>query len=204
MKRLVGVMVLGVSGLAMAGGMQSAGNAQDAAKQREARAADIAFWTSGYKGEDLVSGRFSCPAPSIPDMSKTKSQIKSVSDSYQAWQQCYNGFVANLNETMSRGSRIPADVAALLTPQEAQQAAAHVDRVHEGLIAQAQQNASQVLAKYDAWQGATERYVKSDNTARRLEYDMAARRQQEGEAQRYPQPGAQPVPSPATMPGPGR
>jgi len=123
-----------------------------------------------------------------------------VSDSYQAWQQCYNGFVANLNETLSRGSRIPADVAALLTPQEAQQAVAHVDRVHEGLIAQAQQNASQVMARYDAWQGATERYVKSDSTARKLEYEMSARQQQESEAQRYPQPGS----GMGTAPAPSR
>ena len=202
MKRIMGGLMFGVSGLAMAGGLQSAGNAQEVAKQREARAADIAFWTGGYRGADLVSGRFDCPAPAIPELSRTKAQIKSVSESFQAWQQCYNGFVANLNKTVAQGSRIPADVVGLLTPAEAQQAAAHIERVHAGLAAQAQQNSAQMSARFEAWRDATEQFVMADHRARMMERAIASRRAQEREGQQYPR--TQPTMGSSEAPPPTR
>ncbi|MFC4929770.1 tetratricopeptide repeat protein [Massilia sp. GCM10023247] len=171
-------------------------------KQREVRAADIAYWTSGYKGDDLTAGRFNCTAPQIPAMSKTNQEIKKTSDAYLAWQQCYNGFVANINDAMPPGKRIPADVAKLLTPREAEQAVAHLTGVYGKTIAQAEQEAQQITAQHGRWHSETERVVLAENTARRQEYDMRTRRMQENEIERqtkYPSMTPQPVsPPPAT------
>ena len=49
-------------------------------QKREQRAADIAYWTSGYKGEDLPPVKFACPMPAIPQVSKTNAEIKAISE----------------------------------------------------------------------------------------------------------------------------
>ena len=170
-------------------------------KQRETRAADIAYWTGGYKGEDLVSGRFNCPAPAIPEVSKTKATIKETSDAYVAWQTCYNGFVANFNDALPIGKRVPADVLRMLTPAEAELVGAHLSRVYDSTITKAQQDATNVTARYAAWQSATERYVKSDNRARNEDYEIAKLRMQERELQNQPQPYTPVVSTPPAGPG---
>ena len=171
----------------------------DILKQREARAADIAYWTNGYKGEDLVSGRFHCPAPVIPGMSRTTAEIRQTSDAYVAWQQCYNGFVANMNDAMPAGKRIPADVVRLLTPREAEQAGARLSQVYGSTIAQAQQDATRYTAQYNAWQSATERQVMAENRARKQEYEMLAQRMRERESQQRAMPPVMPA-TPVTPP----
>ncbi len=136
-----------------------------ALKAREGRGADIAYWTTNYKGEDLTSGKFACPAPAIPLMSRTNADIKAVSASVAAWQACYNGFVANVNAALPPGKRIPDDVAAMMTPHEMAAARAHLDQVYGSVIAQAQTAAGTVISHRDAWQKATEEYVVATNRA---------------------------------------
>jgi TPR repeat protein len=145
-------------------------------KQRETRAADIAYWTNGYKGDDLVSGKFNCPAPAIPAMSVTTDEIKTTSLAYTAWQACYNGFVANI-KSVPLGKRIPADVANLMTPREAQQAVAHLNAVVDGIVAQSNQQAMAIGSSYTKWAATTERRVADTNTAARLEYEVIRRQQ---------------------------
>lgn len=169
-------------------------------KQREARAADIAYWTSGYKGEDLVSGRFNCTTPAIPAMSRTNAEIKQTQDAYIAWQQCYNGFVANLNDAMPAGKRVPADVARLLTPREAEQVGTHLTRVYENTITQARRDAERLTTQYGVWQSATENQVAQENKARKLEYEMLAQRMRERESQQQARPPVMPT-MPVTPPG---
>lgn len=169
-------------------------------KQREARAADIAYWTSGYKGEDLVSGRFNCTAPVIPAMSRTNTEIKQTQDAYIAWQQCYNGFVTNMNDAMPAGKRVPADLARLLTPREAEQVGTHLTRVYTDTIAQAQRDAERLTTQYAVWQSTTERQVASENKARKLEYEMLAQRMREQESQQRARPPVMPT-MPVTAPG---
>lgn len=134
-----------------------------ALKAREGRDADIAYWTTNYKGEDLTSGKFACPAPAIPKVSTTNGDIKTVSDAVATWQTCYNGFVANVNAALPPGKRIPDEVAALMTPHEMAAASAHLDQVYGGVIARAQATASTVAKERDAWQKATEQYVAAQN-----------------------------------------
>jgi hypothetical protein len=161
----------------------------DVMKQREVRAKDIAFWTTGYKGEDLVSGQFNCPAPVFPSESKTKAKIREVTDGYAKWQQCYNGFANNLNTVMQSGQHIPADVAKLFTPREAEQAGANLGRVYETTVAQAQQSAARISSQYESWQKATEKYVMATNRANTTDYDINKRNLEEADlrrAQSYP------------------
>lgn len=174
----------------------------DILKQRQSRAADIAYWISGYQGEDLVSGRFNCVAPVFPSESKTKAQIKEATDNYAKWQQCYNGFANNLNTVMQSGRHIPADVAKLFTPKEAEQAGANLSRVYETTVSQAQQGAERIAGQYDAWQKATEKYVMAANRANTADYDITKRNLEESElrrAQSYP--SMSPPPPPASGPG---
>ena len=168
-------------------------------KERQTRAADIAYWTSGYKGEDLVSGRYKCTAPTIPVMSRTNTEIKQTQDAYVAWQQCYNDFVANMNNAMPAGKRVPADVARLLTPREAEQVGTHLTRVYGDTIVQAQRDAERLTTQYGSWQKATEQQVASENKARKLEYDMLAVRLREQESQQRARPPLNPT-MPVTPP----
>lgn len=136
-----------------------------ALKARETRGADITYWTTGYKGEDLTSGQFNCPAPAIPKVSTTNADIKAVSAAISKWEACYNGFVANINSAMPPGKRIPDEVASMMTPHEMDAARAHLNQVYGGLIANAQATAGTITAQRDAWRRATEQYVVAQNKA---------------------------------------
>lgn len=123
----------------------------------------VAYWTTGYAGEDLTAGKFDCRPPAIPAYSKTNQDVEATAKAIDAWQACYNGFVDNLNDAMPPGKRIPADVQAKMTPAELEQARAHLDQVYGKVIAQAQQVAEQTLAKRAAWQSETNKYIAEQN-----------------------------------------
>lgn len=176
----------------------------DILKQRQVRANDIAYWTTGYKGDDLVSGQFNCTAPVFPSESKTKATIKEVTDGYAKWQQCYNGFANNLNAVTQSGQHIPLDVQKLFTPKEAEQAGANLSRVYEATVTQAQDDATRIAGQYEAWQKATEKYVMAANRANRTDYDIEKRNMEESEMRRRESYPKMPAPSPLPSSGPGR
>lgn len=152
-------------------------------KQREQRAAELAYWTSGYKGEDLVSGKYACPMPKIPAVSKTNEEINRVSAEIAAWETCYNGFVAGVNQAPTAAARIPADVLKLMSPREAEQAIAHVDDVTVGVVTRRQAEALAFTADRDAWTSATQQFVAEANAkveADKKNYEIAARHLKEG------------------------
>lgn len=152
-------------------------------KQREVRAADIAYWTSTYKGEDMVSGQYKCAAPQLAVVTETNEQIKASTEAYTAWQACYNRFVANMNDAMPAGKRIPADIANLLTPQETTQAVAHLDKVYGQIIEKAQQDANQVTSRYGVWHESTALRVAAENKARIEEVRVRERLVQQRQTQ---------------------
>jgi hypothetical protein len=133
-------------------------------QKREQRAADIAYWTAGYKGEDLVSGKYACPMPQIPAVSKTNAEIKAVSENIALWETCYNDFVAGVNQLPPAGKRIPADVLQLMTPREAEQAIAHVDDMAVDVVTRRQTEALNFTSERDAWHKATNEFVLAANT----------------------------------------
>jgi hypothetical protein len=148
---------------AAAKGSKTAAAALEVMKQRELRRADIDYWTSKYDGAELKSGKFRCVAPRIPAISKLNEEITSVAGSVSAWQECYNGFVANLNAHSPVSKSIPEDIAGLLNQQELDAAKAHIDEVHQRIAADATISAKLVLADFAAWRSATETYVSEHN-----------------------------------------
>jgi TPR repeat protein len=148
---------------AAAGGHGGAKETLDILKQREQRAADIAYWTSGYKGEDLVSGKYACPAPKIPAVSKSNEEINRLQAEIAQWETCYNDFVASVNQVAPGAKRIPADVARLMSPREVELAAAHVDDATVSVISRRQAEALAITGDRDAWFTSTQEYVASAN-----------------------------------------
>lgn len=144
-------------------GNKTAVAALELMRQRETRRADIDFWTTKYDGADLKSGKFRCSAPRIPAVSKENEEITSVAGKVGAWQECYNGFVANMNANAAAAQRIPADIAKLLNEKELEAAQARIDNVHQGIAADASISAKLVLADFAAWRSATETYVNDHN-----------------------------------------
>jgi TPR repeat protein len=148
---------------AAAKGNKTAVAALDVMKQRELRRADIDYWISKYDGVDLRAGEFRCAAPRIPAISKTNEEITKVASSVEAWQTCYNGFVANMNNNSPLSKRIPADISVLLNQQELETAKAHLDEVHQRIAADASIGAKLLLADFAAWRSATEKWVSEHN-----------------------------------------
>jgi uncharacterized protein len=132
-------------------------------KKREERKADIAHWMSGYDGADLTSGKFRCPIPRIPAMSKTNDEISAIAAKVAAWQECYNGFVANINEAAPLTKRIPKDVADLMTKEEMAAATTHLEQVHTNIVEGARVGSKLLLADYAVWRDATDAYVGQHN-----------------------------------------
>ncbi len=144
-------------------GNKTAAAALELMKQRELRRADLDHWISKYDGGDLKSGKFRCPAPRFPAVSKVNEEIKAVSASMTAWQECYNAFADNLSAKSPLTRLIPEDIAKLLNQQELTAATAHLNEVAERIAADANINAKLVLADFAAWRGATEKYVSEHN-----------------------------------------
>jgi len=148
---------------AAAGGHGGAKETLDILRQREQRAADIAYWTSGYKGEDLVAGKYACPMPKIPAVSKNNEEINRIQAEIAQWETCYNDFVAGVNQVAPGVKRIPADVVKLMSPKEVEQAGAHVDDATVSVISRRQAEALAFTGDRDAWFSSTQQYVTEAN-----------------------------------------
>lgn len=132
-------------------------------QQRVARRADIDYWVSKYDGEDLKSGKFHCPAPRVPPISKQSDEIDRVANAINKWQDCYNGFVQNLNAVSPLSNRIPADVTKLMNAAEMEKAKAHLAQVQENVSEEAKVGAKMTLADVAVWRSATEAYIAEHN-----------------------------------------
>lgn len=148
---------------AAAKGNKTAAAALEVMKQRQLRRSDIDYWVAKYDGADLKSGKFACSAPRIPAISKDNQEITRVGNSVEAWQECYNGFVANLNAHSALAARIPADVIKLFNERELDAAKLHIDEVHMRLGADASIGAKLLLADFTAWRNATDAWVAEHN-----------------------------------------
>ena len=167
---------------AAAKGNKTAAAALEVMKQRVARRADIDYWTSKYDGAELKSGKFRCPAPRVPGISKTNEEIDAVAARVTAWQECYNGFVVNLNESSPLTKRIPPDVEKLMNQQETEKAKAYLDEVQARIAEDAKVNAKLVLADFGAWRSATDAWVAEHNMI--VKNSPSAERQQDFDARK--------------------
>jgi len=128
-------------------------------KQRTARRTEITYWVEQYQGEDLKAGKFNCHTPRIPAISKQSEEIERVNASVNAWQDCYNGYVTNLNAASPLVQRIPADIVKLLNQAETVRAGERLAMVHQNLAEEARVGSKLVLADLGAWRTATEAYI---------------------------------------------
>jgi hypothetical protein len=148
---------------AAAKGNKVSADALEVMKQRVAHKNDIDYWVSKYDGADLKSGKYRCPAPRLPSISKENDEIDAVSKRIETWQNCYNAFVTNLNAVTPLTKRIPADVAVLMKQGELDAAAKHLQAVQENIAEDAKISSKLVLADVAAWRSATEAWVKEHN-----------------------------------------
>lgn len=132
-------------------------------QRREARRADIEYWTSKYDGSELKSGKYRCVVPRIPAMSKQNDEIDAVGAKMAAWQDCFNGFVQHLNDSSPLTKLIPKDIADLLTKDENERATKHLAQVHANLAEEARVSSKMVLADFAVWRDATDKYVTEHN-----------------------------------------
>lgn len=135
----------------------------DLIEQRSKRRKEIDYWIKGYDGEDLKSGEFRCTTPRIPAMSKVNADIDRIGAAVQAWQECYNKYVTNLNAAMPLTKRIPADIQKLMNKEESEKSSAYLARLQENLTEEAKVSSKLVLADYAAWRSATDAYVTEHN-----------------------------------------
>lgn len=147
-----------------AAGNADAANALNVIKQREARAADITYWTTTYNGADIRTAT-TCPAPVIPAVSKTNSEIRDVSASVAKWRECYNGAVDKLGAVLPAGKAIPADVATLMNEQEFAGTTARLDTLYTGIASEQSRSAKQTMEQYERWTEATQKYAAEHNKA---------------------------------------
>jgi hypothetical protein len=164
---------------AAASGNKEAIAAKSLSADRTRLAAEITHWTGGYTGADLTAGKYNCPAPALPEVSKTNADIKSTNAAVAAWQACYNGFTENMNSALPAGKRIPPEVAVVMSEKEVQQAKLHLNNVYAAVISKAQASASAVEAQRARWETATvaaaaELNVAYERRSRELKFELEA------------------------------
>lgn len=130
--------------------------------QRERYAGDIAYWTTKYEGEDLVSGRYACPMPDIPDVSTQIEEIRKVGGEMRRWASCYNKFAADVSAAGPTSNRIPAELRKLMTPPELAQTVKRLDTVVAAVIQRRESEADVFAARRANWMAATDKYL-ADN-----------------------------------------
>jgi TPR repeat protein len=148
---------------AAATGNEAAAAATKLSSQRQQRLADIAYWTTGYDGADLVAGKLNCTAPVFPLYSQTKRDIRAVSAAFDAYTACYNGFIDNLENGIPPAKRIPMDVALLMSEPELGVAAEHLGKVYAEVAARGKLTASQAVAQRGQWMEQTTAYLSTES-----------------------------------------
>jgi TPR repeat protein len=154
-------------------GSKEARAALSLSAQRDARSADIAYWLQRYDGAELRAGRFDCATPAIPDKARSKAEIRRTLHAVNAYVDCHNAFLANLESVAAAGKAIPPEVMSLMSEQELRTATAHLASVYAAVLAKGQAEADQVLAQQGAWKEATVQYVAKAN-ANVAERNLAA------------------------------
>ncbi len=144
-------------------GNKDAAAALETMKQREARKADIEYWTSKYDGSEFFSGKHRCPAPRIPAISKQDDEVKSVTAKMLAWETCFNATAVEFGASNPLTKRIPADVAALMTKEETEKAKVHLEAVFSSVNERLKVAAKLVMADFGAWTEATAGYIREHN-----------------------------------------
>lgn len=120
----------------------------------------IKFYTSEYVGDDIAYENVGCGKPGIPEMSKTKAEIKKVTEAIGNWRNCYNSYTARLAALQPVGKALPAGLAESMTPEQLSQAKNRMAQVYNAVMDDAEAVAKEVTASQDAWYAKTNEYLK--------------------------------------------
>ena len=150
-------------GKAAAKGNAPAKAALERMDAREKRRADIDQWLKRYDASEFMSGEYRCPSPRFPAVSKQNDDIDRVSKNMDAWQACHNRAVEHFNASTPLTKQIPADVAALIDPDEMEGGTARLKEVQENVAESLRVRGKLVLADFTAWRDATEVWVREHN-----------------------------------------
>jgi len=123
----------------------------------------IKFYTTEYVGDDIAYENVGCGKPAIPGVSKTKAEIKKVTDSIDAWRNCYNAYTARLAGLQPVGKALPAGLAESMTPEQLNQAKNRMAQVYNAVMDDAEAVAKEVTASQDAWYKKTNDYLKLED-----------------------------------------
>jgi TPR repeat protein len=143
---------------AAAGGSREAAAAMTLSSRRAARSADIAYWLEQYDGADLAAGHRACGKPSLPELSRTRKEVRDAAAQYDAWAECEKRFFDSLAGARA-GSAIPGELVELMSNEEARQASERLGRAYEAVARAAGEDAKAVISHYTAWQMATKGYL---------------------------------------------
>jgi hypothetical protein len=127
-------------------------------QQRDA----IRYWTTEVTAEQLAGVPFACIKPTIPRDATVLMEAVKVGKDYEAYLYCYNGFVDKLFGDKPAVQRIPADLAALMTDGEVDQACAHIDSVVTGAVAKIKLQSDPVQADLARWAARSETLIVND------------------------------------------
>ena len=145
-------------------------------KKRDERKADLQYWMSGYDGSELRSGKYRCPIPRVPALSKQNDEIMAIGAKVEAWQTCYNAFVEHINSVNPLTKLIPKDVSDLLTKEEIATVTKHLESVYSRVVEDSRVEAKLFLADFTVWRDATDAYVAEHNAIVKDNAPAAARK----------------------------
>lgn len=145
---------------AQAGGHKDAAESLNTLKGRSARKLEIAYYVSGYKGEDVKLEKYGCVKPTIPAESgvQTQKDIKQIRDAYEAWNACYERFGKGLAAVQPAGKAIPPDVAKVMSLAELQQARMTMDKAYAAIATDSERQAREIVTSYNGWAERTKSY----------------------------------------------
>ena len=143
---------------AQAGGNKDAAASLATMAERATHKDDIAYYVN-YTGAELSLEKAGCVKPALPELSKTRVEIKAVDASVRQWRACYEGFAAKLNSLLPAGKAIPVDTAKLMSLVELQRARSAMDQAYAAIAADAGKQAEQLQSANTAWFVNSEKYA---------------------------------------------
>ena len=151
---------------AAAAGNPGAAEALQRSGARQQRLAEIAYWTGGITARQLPGAEFDCKGPEFPTYSDIRVDAAKVVASYENYRTCYNSYVDKLFGDLPTVRRIPADLAALMSDDEFEQARVHVDALVASTVATLKQRSAPVLAERDRWVERSIAYITTQELRR--------------------------------------
>jgi TPR repeat protein len=146
---------------AKAGGHKDAAESLALMQQRRTHKAEIAYYVSSYKGDEVRLEKYNCVDPVFPEVSRTQVEIKEVEAKMDDWMTCYQRFQAGLQAVLPAGKAIPADVAKMMSLGELKQARENMDKAYAQVGADAQERGGKLIASHDVWAKRTIAVAKS-------------------------------------------